>query len=210
MVKQNMSFESNYSQDTKNKKKMLRLICSILKRKRFTYTMIATSILFFVISGIQFWASDYMRLVLKMPEEIVFPAYSIITLTAPTMGCIVGGGLTHVCGGYNHPNAIKLILYVGLIGTILSLPIPFVVHFPTFLILFWLSLFSGGFIMPGMTGIMINSAPKKHKALANSIAYVSYNLLGYVPGPLVYGVLTFYFGPESNYGMIALIWSLII
>ena len=75
--------------------------------------MIATSILFFVISGIQFWASDYMRLVLKMPEEIVFPAFSLITLTAPTLGVIVGGGMTHIFGGYNHPNAIKLIMYVG-------------------------------------------------------------------------------------------------
>lgn len=119
-----------------------------------------------------------------------------------------GGGLTHLFGGYNHPNAIKLILYVGGIGTIISLPIPFVDHTPTFLILFWLSLFAGGFIMPGVTGIMINAAPKKHKALANSIAYVSYNLLGYVPGPLVYGVLTHFYGSTSKIGMIVLIWSL--
>lgn len=172
--------------------------------------MLATSILFFVISGIQFWASDYMRLVLNIPEEIVFPAFSIITLTGPTLGCIIGGGLTHMFGGYNHPNAIKLILYVGSVGTIVSLPIPFVDHTPTFLTLFWLSLFSGGFIMPGMTGIMINSAPKRHKPLANSIAYVSYNLLGYVPGPLVYGVLTHFNGPKSKIGMFVLIYSLIL
>ena len=170
--------------------------------------MLATSILFFVISGIQFWASDYMRLVLKIPEEIVFPAFSIITLTGPTCGCIVGGGLTHLLGGYDHPNALKLVLYVGFVGTIVSLPIPFVDHTPTFLTLFWLSLFAGGFIMPGATGIMINSAPKKHKALANSIAYVSYNLLGYVPGPVVYGVLTHFYGDESKIGMLVLIWSL--
>jgi MFS transporter, Spinster family, sphingosine-1-phosphate transporter len=172
--------------------------------------MLATSILFFVISGIQFWASDYMRLVLKIPEEIVFPAFSIITLTGPTLGCIIGGGLTHMFGGYNHPNTIKLILYVGFVGTVISLPIPFVDHTPTFLTLFWLSLFSGGFIMPGITGVMINAAPRKHKALANSIAYVSYNLLGYVPGPLLYGVLTVINGPESKIGMFVLIYSLIL
>jgi hypothetical protein len=172
--------------------------------------MLATSILFFVISGIQFWASDYMRLVLKIPEEIVFPAFSIITLTGPTFGCIIGGGLTHMFGGYNHPNAIKLILYAGTVGMVVSLPIPFVDHTPTFLVLFWLSLFFGGFIMPGMTGVMINSAPKKHKALANSIAYVSYNLLGYVPGPLVYGVITYFKGPESKVGMFVLIYSLVL
>lgn len=172
--------------------------------------MLATSILFFVISGIQFWASDYMRLVLKIREEIVFPAFSIITLTGPTLGCIIGGGLTHMFGGYNHPNTIKLILYVGFVGTVISLPIPFVDHTPTFLTLFWLSLFSGGFIMPGITGVMINAAPRKHKALANSIAYVSYNLLGYVPGPLLYGVLTHINGPESKIGMFVLIYSLIL
>mmetsp|Transcript_21533 Transcript_21533/g.19100 ORF Transcript_21533/g.19100 Transcript_21533/m.19100 type:complete len:295 (+) Transcript_21533:106-990(+) len=172
--------------------------------------MLATSVLFFVISGIQFWASDYMRLVLKIPEEIVFPAFSIITLTGPTIGCIVGGGMTHLLGGYDHPNALKLVLYVGFIGTIVSLPIPFIEHTPTFLILFWLSLFAGGFIMPGATGIMINSAPKKHRALANSIAFVSYNLIGYVPGPVVYGVLTHFYGDKSRVGMFALIWALIL
>jgi hypothetical protein len=56
---------------------------------------------------------------------------------------------------------------------------------------------------------MINSAPKKHKALANSIAYVSYNLIGYVPGPLVYGVITHFTGPESKVGMVVLTYSLI-
>ena len=122
----------------------------------------------------------------------------------------MGGGLTHLLGGYDHPNALKLVLYVGLVGTIVSLPIPFVDHTPTFLTLFWLSLFAGGFIMPGATGIMINSAPKKHKALANSIAYVSYNLVGYVPGPVVYGVLTHFYGDDSKIGMVALIWSLCI
>ena len=64
--------------------------------------------------------------------------------------------------------------------------------------------------MPGLTGIIISSAPKKHKALANSIAYVSYNMLGYVPGPLVYGVLTHFNGPTSKSGMVALIWSLLL
>jgi len=172
--------------------------------------MLATSVLFFVVSGIQFWGTDYMRLVLEMPEEIVYPAFSIITLTAPTLGCIVGGGLTHMMGGYRHPNAIKLILYVGLIGTIVSLPIPFVDHLPTFLTLFWLSLFSGGCIMPGMTGVMINSVPRRQKALANSIAYVSYNLLGYVPGPVIYGVITHFNGQRSKIGMFVLIYSLIL
>ena len=113
-------------------------------------------------------------------------------------------------GGYDHPNAIKLILYIGVIGAVVSLPIPFVDHTATFLFLFWLSLFFGGFIMPGLTGIIISSAPRKHKAIANSIAYVCYNMLGYVPGPLVYGVLTHYNGPKSNSGMIVLMYSLIL
>ena len=172
--------------------------------------MLATSVLFFVVSGIQFWGTDYMRLALHMPDEIVYPSFSLITLTAPTFGWIIGGSLTHLFGGYKHPNAIKLILYVGLTGTIVSLPIPFVNHIPTFLTLFWLSLFSGGFIMPGMTGIMINSVPRRQKALANSIAYVSYNLLGYLPGPLVYGFITQIWGQQSKIGIGVLIYSLIL
>lgn len=61
-------------------------------------------------------------------------------------------------------------------------------------------------MMPGLTGIMINAAPRGYKSTANSMAYVSYNLLGYIPSPVLYGLFTSIAKePEkSNYGVILL------
>lgn len=55
--------------------------------------------------------------------------------------------------------------------------------------LFWGVLFFGGFILPPVTGIMINSVPDSQKASANSIANLCYNLIGYLPAPVVYGFI---------------------
>ena len=81
---------SNVKSKTKRKHKkpkgMCSIICLILGTPTFIYATLATSVIFFVISGVQFWASDYMLLALNMPESIVFPAFSIISLTAPTLG----------------------------------------------------------------------------------------------------------------------------
>ena len=66
----------------------------ILKRRKFTGIMLAMSCLFFMISGIQFWVTDYMRAVLHMPDELAFTAYSVTSVTAPIMGVILGGAMT--------------------------------------------------------------------------------------------------------------------
>jgi len=59
-------------------------------------------------------------------------------------------------------------------------------------LLFWGILFFGGFILPPVTGIMLNSVPDSQKASANSVANLTYNMLGYFPAPVVYGfVATF-------------------
>jgi len=59
-------------------------------------------------------------------------------------------------------------------------------------LLFWGILFFGGFILPPVTGIMLNSVPDTQKASANSVANLTYNMLGYFPAPVIYGfVATF-------------------
>ena len=87
--------------------------------------MVATSCLFFMISGIQFWVTDYMRVVLHMPDELAFTAYTFSSLTAPVTGVIVGGAITHCVGGYSHPNAMRMLTWVSLVGVCLALPLPF-------------------------------------------------------------------------------------
>ena len=63
--------------------------------------------------------------------------------------------------------------------------------------------------MPGITGIMIHAAPRKYRAIGNSMAYFSYNCIGWVPGPIVYGFISQRTGPNSRIGMMVLVYALI-
>jgi MFS family permease len=145
-----------------------------------------------------------------MPDELAFTAYTVTSLTAPILGVIMGGAVVHMAGGYTHPDSLRILTWVSLIGTCLAMPLPLVDSYKAYLVLFWLCLFLGGFIMPGLTGIMIHAAPKRYRAIGNSIAFFSYNLLGYVPGPMVYGFISKHTGPTSRIGMMVLVYALIV
>jgi len=81
---------------------------------------------------------------------------------------------------------------MGLCAVASALPIPWFSSKDDFYIvacLFWLLLFFGGFILPPVTGIMINSVGDYQKSSANSIANLWYNLFGYLPAPSIYGMI---------------------
>lgn len=61
-------------------------------------------------------------------------------------------------------------IVVGLLAVIVAIPVPFVNEFWQVAVLFWLLLFFGGFIVPPLTGVMINSVPQNQKTAANSIS----------------------------------------
>jgi len=96
-----------------------------------------------------------MQSVLHVDEKTVFICFSIVCITAPTLGVISGGYLIQTFGGYSDNRAIELCLKLGYCAMAVSIPIPFVNNLPLFAILIWLLLFFGGAIVPGLTGILI-------------------------------------------------------
>ena len=50
-----------------------------------------------------------------------------------------------------------------------------------------LQLLFGGFTVPVLTGYMIAQVPPNMRTLANSLANLFYNLLGFFPAPSIYG-----------------------
>lgn len=76
-------------------------------------------------------------------------------------------------------------------------PIPFLKTFWIFVLCLWFLLFFGGFNMPCLSGIMLESIDPKFKATGNAIANVSYNLLGFLPAPSIYGFVYDY-GDGNN------------
>lgn len=72
---------------------------------------------------------------------------------------------------------------------LLAVPIPFITTFPIFGLLLFILLFLGGFILPALIGIMLTAVKQHQRGSANSIAQLSYNMLGYMPAPSLYGYL---------------------
>lgn len=62
--------------------------------------------------------------------------------------------------------------------------------------------FGGGFCVPVFTNILLNQLVPSLRPLANSFANVVYNLLGFMMGPLVYGLLSLGFKPEDSSPML--------
>ena len=114
-----------------------------------------------MISGIQFWVTDYMKFALQMKDETAYICYILTAITAPFMGVLCGGAATQMVGGYKSPNALKMLTLVALTGTAVAIPLPLLNSHKAYLALFWMCLFLGGFINPGLTGYMIHDAPKK-------------------------------------------------
>ena len=118
---------------------------------------LALSTLYFIITGIQYWISDYLQLVLKVPTDEVYYVFAFICLTAPFMGIILGGFVFSSIGGYSSPKSFLWVLLISVIGSFTGLPTPLVDDKYKIYTLIWLTLFIGAFILPTMTGIMLNS-----------------------------------------------------
>lgn len=56
--------------------------------------------MYFVVTGIQFWFSDYMITEMGVDKSVVFTWFGIVSITGPILGVFLGGKLTTALGGY--------------------------------------------------------------------------------------------------------------
>ena len=151
----------------------------------------AVTVLYFVVTGIQFWYSDFAITVMKIKREIVFTVFGVVSVSGPVLGVVFGGFVSGKIGGYNHPHSIYLTAAVSLFAVACSAPAAFIpaALFPVQVVLLWCLLFAGGFIMPNITGVMLNAVEEHLKTSANAIANICYNVFGFLPSPYVYGAI---------------------
>lgn len=129
------------------------------------------------------------------------------------MGIITGGIIFASIGGYNSPKSFPLMIFIGVLAGFVSLPAPFIESKHGVYFMMWLLLYFGAFMLPTMTGIMLNSVTEERRTTANSVATLWYNLFGYLPAPFVYGFVSSQ-GPDevlsSRYAMGCLMFATLI
>ena len=127
--------------------------------KNYNFLLLCTGLtgLYFIVTGIQYWISDYMITELEQSESVVFTSFGIVTITGPVLGVVVGGNIITRFGGYNTRKTLILTCATAIFCLGVAIPVPFVNNFPLFLTLLWFLLFFGGFMLPALTGIMLNT-----------------------------------------------------
>lgn len=172
-------------------------LCTILGHMTYLFCALGLASLFFVITAVQYWGSDYMENVLGVKDKHYrMLSFSIVCITSPTLGVILGGWVISRIGGYESKHSILVCFIFGILAGLFSIPVPLVDDLLSFTGYLWLVLFFGGAIVPAMTGILISTLPKHLRGPANSITCLISNSLGYLPAPYVYGALNNYFGAE--------------
>ena len=145
------------------------------------------SLMFVIVSAIQFWINDYMENGLLISDEKKrLYAFAIVIITSPTAGIILGGIISGKIGGYDTEKAIYIPLITSFFDCILANIIPFTINIYIFVFLFWIFLFFGSILLPVVHGIILVSVDKEYAGSASSVSTLLYNFLGRLPGPNLY------------------------
>ena len=198
----------NADQDNLN---YLEKIKVLINYKVFIYSVLSMSILIYIITGVQYWVTDYLDAILgiKSQKDRLF-LFTVACFTAPVLGVLIGTELKSRLCQQNMRKSLKFCSLLGILASFSSIPVPITLNILYFIIFMWLVLFFGGGIVPVLTSIIINAVPEEHSGSANSISNLLTNALGYLPAPYIYGILSDISGDLGVLGMKFTMWISIL
>ena len=87
--------------ETVSEKELFEILKEIMKQKIFMSSVFSLSCLYFWVTGLQYWGSDYMNRVLGVhsPEKRLL-YFSLICFSSPTIGVILGGYIINYLQGF--------------------------------------------------------------------------------------------------------------
>lgn len=179
----------------------------LMDYKVFIYSVISMSILIYIITGVQYWVTDYLDQILgiKSQKDRLF-LFTVACFTAPVMGVLIGTEIKNKFCQQNMQKSLIFCSILGILASICSIPVPITLSLGYFIVFMWLVLFFGAGIVPVLTSIIINAVPEEHIASANSMTNLITNALGYLPSPYVYGILSDIKGDLGVLGMKVTMW----
>ena len=192
----------NIEKKFKNKIKEIsfcRKVKLIFSEPLFIFCVLTMSMLYFIVTFIQYWGSDYMLIALDVQDEKqrLF-AFSLVCLSSPTIGLVIGGLIVDKLGGYSRKSSVIFCQIFVLLCIIPAIFIPLVDSLIKYVCLLWVLLFFGAALIPPTQGIIIACLPKDIQGSGNSFSIFFFNLLGYFPAPFVYGFLKDFFNDKND------------
>ncbi|GMI09137.1 hypothetical protein TrLO_g12364 [Triparma laevis f. longispina] len=159
--------------------------CLVALMKSPVYVCLTWSLasLYFTVTGVQYWGTAYMKLVLNGNPAVTSSLFIGVAATGPVLGVFCGGWAVDKLGGYRgyecRNRTMKLCCCLGLASCVFGFPSVFVTNLYLFAGLLWLMLFFGGAVLPGCTGVAVSVIPRQFRPISSSVSLVVFNLFGY-------------------------------
>lgn len=155
--------------------------------------MLATCVLFYVISGILFWSTDYFMDVIHVEEKAdITVAFGLTSITGPVLGAIASIPLEAKVG-FRSKYTLPACWVIALVCYSCAFFIPFYEprkeSFYPIIAHIWFLLFFGGMLLPITNGRLLSLVDKRHLAHSQSLCFMCYNLFGWLPSPFIYGMV---------------------
>lgn len=173
----------------------------------FLSTMLAISGLYFVVTAVQYWASQLFIEDFGRAKAEVTSIFILVAGSAPIIGVIVGSAVVDRVGGYDTPaqmSRASCLTVVWGLAAALSGAVAAAIEprppesdgaawrFITVVVSVWFLLLFGGAILPAVTGISMAAVPDSLKKTASSWAQLFYNSVGYSLGAYLPGLAAQY------------------
>ncbi|KAK1932731.1 transporter, major facilitator family [Babesia divergens] len=166
--------------------------CIILKNPYFCFSTVAVSVLFYILTAIQFWTTKVTMAMFDVSPSLIYALFIATSTTAPVTGVFIGSYfIDRLTAKYpRSPLNIDLVIISWAIIALLS-GISAVLWQNLYNLVFcvWVILFFGGCMLPPLTLITINTIPQKLQPMASSICMCVYHIFGYIGGTVVPGIV---------------------
>ena len=163
--------------------KLWTCVSALLNSPVYVCLTFSLASLYFTVTGVQYWGTAYMTLVLHGNPGLASSLFIGVAATGPVMGVFCGGWAVDKLGGYRgfecRNKTMKLCCYLGLASCVFGIPSIFVNDLYLFAALLWLMLFFGGTVLPGCTGVAVSVIPRSLRPISSSVSLVVFNLFGY-------------------------------
>ena len=179
--------------EMKVKKKAKGSMLAILKNPVYFLSAFVKANCLFCFQVIHLNITSYVIDDLKMPEEEkttrFLPLYSSASVFGPFTGGMFGGLCVSFVGGYEKKKSAFFLAGFALV-TLFSSFVVIYSDTATFMCIgLFLFFFFASALLPIVAGYVVSSIPKEHKGAGSSLNLLITNLLGNLPGPILYGFL---------------------
>ena len=136
------------------------------------FIVMSNCCLFFIVSGIQYWATYYFVHILKAPESKGNIGFATVAITAPVAGVLASGFITDRLGGFYSPKILPTVVILLCVIVMTAVPAPFFDSVSVVVALIWCLLFFGAIVLPMCTGVMFTKVEPEMRPRANSVANI--------------------------------------